>query len=387
LALLQSDAPTAEQLCKESLELSHALFDARGIALAQHRLGLIQAHRGNFAAAYALLEESVARSREIEDTGGVAYSLMALGNHSVGRSEPQLVRSWLEEALGLFRALDNVEGIAWSLWALAQLSLIQGERAQASALAEEALALFRTMGLDEGVGLTLLLLGQVLLQQGEAERARHLFAESHRIFKEGGGQRNNSQALALLACVAVLQEHTEAVRSSWEEGLAISQALHDTSGIIAALSTLAGVARQHGEAHWAVHLWGAAERLREEHALAILPAQRARSEQSMDLARLQLGAEIFAAAWDEGRQMTPEQAFSARTQDALILSQAFPGELTLREVEVLRLLALGLTNVQIAERLVISPRTVNAHLRAIYSKLALTSRTAATRYAIDHDLV
>jgi predicted ATPase/DNA-binding CsgD family transcriptional regulator len=387
LAQLQNDASTAEQLCKESLELSQELLDTRGIALAQHRLALIQEHRGNFTAAYALLEESVRRSREIGDTGGVAYSLMALGSLATGRIEPQRVRSWLEEGLGLFRALDNGEGIAWSLWALAQLSLILGDRAQASALTEEALALFRAMGLDEGVGLTLLLLGQVLLQQGEAERAGPLFAESQRIFKEGGNQRNAAQALALLACVAVLQEHTEDVRSSWEESLAISQALHDTSGIITALSTLAGVARQHGEARWAVHLWGVAERLREEHALAILPTQQARSEQSMDLARLQLGAEIFAVAWAEGRQMTPEQAFTARTQDTLILSQEYPGELTLREVEVLRLLALGLANAQIAERLVISPRTVNAHLRSIYSKLELTSRTAATRYAIAHQLI
>ena len=85
--------------------------------------------------------------------------------------------------------------------------------------------------------------------------------------------------------------------------------------------------------------------------------------------------------------MTPEQAFTARTQDSLIFSREYPGELTLREVEVLRLLALGLTNAQIAERLVISPRTVNAHLRAMYSKLTVTSRTAATRYAIEHDLV
>jgi predicted ATPase/DNA-binding CsgD family transcriptional regulator len=387
LAQLQNDTPTAEHLCKESLELSQLLLDARGIALAQHRLGLIQARRGNVASAYALLEESVKRSREIEDAGGVAYSLMALGNYAIGRSEPQQVRSWLEEALGLFRALENVEGIAWSLWALSHLSLIQGERAQATALAEEALALFRAMGLDEGVGLTFLLLGQVLLQQGEAKRARHLLAESLHIFEEGGNKRNAAQALFLLTCVAVLQEHTEAARSTWEESLTILQALHDSSGIIAALSTLAGVARQHGEVRWAVHLWGAAERLREEHALAIMPAERARSEQSMDLARLQLGAEKFAAAWVEGRQMTPEQAFTARTQDALILSQEYPGELTLREVEVLRLLALGLTNAQIAERLVISPRTVNAHLRAIYSKLAVTSRTAATRYAIEHDLV
>jgi LuxR family transcriptional regulator, maltose regulon positive regulatory protein len=60
--------------------------------------------------------------------------------------------------------------------------------------------------------------------------------------------------------------------------------------------------------------------------------------------------------------------------------------LTAREVEVLRLLAAGLTDVQIAEQLVISPRTVNVHLTSIYSKISVSSRVAATRYAIEHHL-
>ena len=65
----------------------------------------------------------------------------------------------------------------------------------------------------------------------------------------------------------------------------------------------------------------------------------------------------------------------------------FSHGLAAREVEVLRLLAAGLTNQQIAERLVISPKTVNVHVASIYKKLKITSRTAATRYAIEHDLV
>jgi len=53
----------------------------------------------------------------------------------------------------------------------------------------------------------------------------------------------------------------------------------------------------------------------------------------------------------------------------------------------LRLLAGGLTNNQIAKLLVISPKTVNIHVASLYKKLKITSRTAATRYAIDQHLV
>jgi DNA-binding NarL/FixJ family response regulator len=56
-------------------------------------------------------------------------------------------------------------------------------------------------------------------------------------------------------------------------------------------------------------------------------------------------------------------------------------------VEVLRLVAQGLTSAQVAEQLVISPRTVNWYLTVIYSKLGVSSRSAATRYAIEHHLL
>jgi len=56
-------------------------------------------------------------------------------------------------------------------------------------------------------------------------------------------------------------------------------------------------------------------------------------------------------------------------------------------VEVLRLVAQGLTSAQIAEQLVIGVVTVNFHVRSIYSKLGVSSRSAATRYAIEHHLV
>jgi DNA-binding NarL/FixJ family response regulator len=57
-----------------------------------------------------------------------------------------------------------------------------------------------------------------------------------------------------------------------------------------------------------------------------------------------------------------------------------------REVEVLRLVATGLTNAQVAQHLSVTPRTVNAHLTAIYRKLGVSSRSGAMRYALDHQL-
>ena len=68
-------------------------------------------------------------------------------------------------------------------------------------------------------------------------------------------------------------------------------------------------------------------------------------------------------------------------------SASYPDGLTAREGEVLRLLAQGMTSAQIAEQLIISVVTVNFHVRSIYSKLGVTSRAAAARYAVEHHLV
>ena len=61
--------------------------------------------------------------------------------------------------------------------------------------------------------------------------------------------------------------------------------------------------------------------------------------------------------------------------------------LTAREAEVLRLVAQGLSNAEVGERLFLSPRTVGQHLRSIYNKLGVDNRTAATRLATQHGLV
>ena len=65
---------------------------------------------------------------------------------------------------------------------------------------------------------------------------------------------------------------------------------------------------------------------------------------------------------------------------------ALPGGLTAREAEVLRLVASGKTNRDIAVELVISEHTVARHLQNIFAKLGVTSRSAATAFAYEHDL-
>jgi DNA-binding NarL/FixJ family response regulator len=106
-----------------------------------------------------------------------------------------------------------------------------------------------------------------------------------------------------------------------------------------------------------------------------------------------MGKDEFAKAWLAGRKLLDgglDQVIAYALEPDELPSQ-LPGMenqagLTKRETEILRLLAQGLADAQIAEKLFISPRTVNAHLTSIYSKLGVNSRAAATRFANENGL-
>jgi DNA-binding NarL/FixJ family response regulator len=130
-------------------------------------------------------------------------------------------------------------------------------------------------------------------------------------------------------------------------------------------------------------------------------ANKAFLERCRAAIRSQLGAEASNALWLHGQTLSPEDALAAEgrvsisvpipgAQSAtpkLSFSLSSPTILTRREIEVLRLLAQGLTNKQITDRLMISMSTVSTHVQAIYSKLGIASRSAATRYALEHHLL
>jgi DNA-binding NarL/FixJ family response regulator len=160
-----------------------------------------------------------------------------------------------------------------------------------------------------------------------------------------------------------------------------------------------------GELAEATQLLSAAAGFRHTFGLALAPLFAASNEQGLNVARSQLGESAFAEAWANGPQVFLDLAPDEFRETQTLLPAPLPlrierrpptsdlptpttlEQLTRRELDVLRLVAQGLTDAQVAERLVISPRTVHGHLRSIYSKFGVNSRTAATRQAIDNNLI
>jgi DNA-binding CsgD family transcriptional regulator len=242
-------------------------------------------------------------------------------------------------------------------------------------------------------------LGQIrLLSEHDHEASRALIEEALALFKELGDRRGVTKAHYRLGYLAFDRGDLIGARASYEQCLAILWEVEDTWLLAASLEKLAHVALAQQQATWAVRLCGAAEILREVMGGARPPIERASYEYMVAAARNLLGEKVFAAAWAEGRAMTPQQAFTARepmsaqqvrtmAKSATKLLPIHPSGLTRREVDVLRLVAEGLTDTKVAEQLVLSPRTVSTHLRSIYNKLGINSRTAATRFALENRFV
>jgi predicted ATPase/DNA-binding CsgD family transcriptional regulator len=402
LLLDQWDLELAERRLEESLALYRELGDTGNIGKPLHNLGLVALSQGAYSRASQLLEESLIRSREGGDKTDCAFVLCNLTELYQARGEFDTARSCAEESLALFRKLKDNFGISHALLALARVLFVsQGNIVAVDALLEECRTRLSQSGVHEmWMAGANHLAAVVALSQGDIDRARSIIKESLAFYRAKGYQQDMADSLVNLGMVATAEGDYAAAQACYEESLVIAREIGYKPLIPPGLEGLAVVAAAQGAFAWAARLWGAAENLRENMGTTIPPVESAAYERSVAAVRAQVGEAIFASEWAQGRAMTPEQVLSMQGRATMPMpvspeaspvpqtrSEASLAGLTPREVEILRLLAQGLTSAQIAERLVIGVVTVNFHVRSIYSKLEVASRAAATRYAIEHHLV
>ncbi len=389
------------------LEESEALYQERnaslGLAQALLFLAMVRAYQRNPAAAAHLLKQSMRLCREGGDRWLQGWVLDSAARIAWKRGDAQAARAFLEESATMARQIKHNWALSSSRQLLAAIALAQGEYGRAAALAQETLTITRQVGDKAHLFDALFTLGEVALRLGDEKEAQERYQQSLALAQETGDQANVSRVFARLGDIARQRGDDESAPAHYQDSLSLARVFDEQQAAGKALLGLAHVSLARGRYWQAAQLFAATEE-RLDATTEMDPVERAEYARGVAETRTHLREQAYLKARDEGRSLPLEQVqmlaeqvdasepVSPHTSHAVSAGEAalrktYPARLSTREVEVLRLVAEGLTNEQIAEQLVISYRTVTTHLNSIYTKLAVKSRAAATRFAVEHHLV
>ncbi|MEZ4705889.1 MAG: tetratricopeptide repeat protein [Caldilineaceae bacterium] len=388
---------TIDDLAPDTVDQSPTHNRQSAIAAALNGAGVLANYQADYANAQTYLQESLTLYRSLGEQAGVATVLNGLVHATSMRGDYASARTFAAESVQLQRQIGNVWGVALALRYQGVLwGWVGDEYAAARPLLEQALALFRQLGDQWNIAFTQFGLGYVHAGLGEMAVARQFYTESLAACRALRDKRGVNRCLDGLAQLAFAEKkyteayqlHTEAQRLALE--------LDDRLYIAFGLEGVAGIAAMTEQLEQAARLLGAAEALREAHGILIMPSRHRFHESVLTAVQAKLTRTAFTDAWAAGRTMTFEAASElpiivTGPESALAKPISTPQpsgiKLSPRELEVLRLVATGLTDLQVADQLVVSVRTVNGHLQSIYNKLGVNTRLAATRYALEHGLV
>ncbi len=362
----------------------------------------------------------------------------AMVNYWVVRGHLREGRDWLEQALTWGPPIASPER-AWALVGLGWVTRLQGEIDQAEAALDEATQVAMATGarmaeaiarlglglvcLDRGyfeeastrieaattcfrelapvlvagpyyASLASSRLGEIALAAGDFAVASRLLIEAERQQRARGDDWGLGETLRHLAHLERKRGDLDGSLARCREALVLAQTHGDRIQAANALAGVAAVDAEGNRPERAARLLGAAAALREQLGAAAEPWERPDCERVLASARAVLGEDAFAAAWAAGAVLPLETAIAEALADPEAADAPNPPgptvaggvELTMREAEVVRLLAEGLSDREIAAALFISPRTARFHVANLLAKLGVDSRTAAASYAVRRGL-
>lgn len=322
--------PEGRALFAAALALPGASEGLRGPALIE--AAALARHHGDLDAALTLLDEAVPLARACADPDLLAGALLQHGFVLHLRGEFDRARDSLEEALTLRQAARNELGTALALHHLGLVAYFDdADVGLAWELQSRCLALLRRTGNERHLATGLIAMGELARSRGELGLARELLAEA----------------------------------------LAHIRRLQDTPLLIYALHYVANTSFDEGHVNLSLRLIGAAEGLEHATGAVAWPAVIQLRDRWLPRAIGSVGQRRAALLRDHGRRLGFDEVVTLAAADP-----AWPtvGPLTRRELEVAELVAEGLTNRVIAERLVVSERTVEAHVAHVLAKLGIDNR-------------
>jgi predicted ATPase/DNA-binding CsgD family transcriptional regulator len=306
----------------------------------------------------------------------------------------------LEKNLIAFRHKGDHWGEAWLLYCLGTLALDSGRTGDAYPYLKESVSIFRVLGNPWAVTFALGNLTQLLTESGRYEEARELIQENQATNRMMGDLQGIIYTCWQLAEIAYVLGDDRNLKSHIHEALQVALKIHSYplwlpvfSPLIVHLLTKAGAAEQ------AVELGALSDRAFNHltYKNRSWDESAKRVVEQLQALEAELNPQMFLNAKRRGEAKDPETfvrylldqfLVEEQTSPAVVVrSQGLAEPLSERELEVLRLVAQGLSNREIARELVLSLGTVKTHIHNICGKLDAASRTQAIARARDLHLI
>ncbi|GIH95648.1 LuxR C-terminal-related transcriptional regulator [Planobispora siamensis] len=273
--------------------------------------------------------------------------------------------------------------LAQSLSLASMAASMSGDRTAAGRLGERARAVVE--GLDDDAAVLMFLQSRALngLFEGDLDAVAEAAAEGVRLGRETGDLYSLGMMLLNLGSARLIAGALDEAGPLLTEALRVAHRIDDRVGQYVLLDALGCVAAGSGRARPAALLMGAAETVRTEAGASVLPFLPPLLARAGEAARAELGAAAFEEEYAAGRRLSRDAAIGlalggpappAGTQEGAPEETPEETPLGRRQAEVARLIAEGLSNRQIGERLFISEHTVDSHVRSIMNKLGFNSR-------------
>jgi DNA-binding NarL/FixJ family response regulator len=406
------DAERAAALMAEAATCGLRFGDRDLFALASHAQGHILVRSGRVLEGLERLDEAMVAVTAGEVgpiTSGVVYCGVIMGCQAA--FEPRRAAEWTAAlARWCERQPDMVAFNGRCRVHRAEIMQLRGEWSEALEEAEHAVRFASTTRREA--------IGEAAYVQGEVHRLRGALGAAEEAYRRASGHgREPYPGLALLR---LEQGRVDAALTAIQRVLGTTTMVVDRARLLPAYAEILLAA---GDVEGARAAADELEQIATAYEVGVLGAVVAQTRGAVELAAGDAAAALVALraawrVWDEIQ--APYEAARARAlmsaacralgdEDAAALErdaarQAFvelgaardlarldgvdaSHRLTARELEVLRLISAGHTNKAIAAELVLSERTVDRHVSNIFAKLAVSSRSAATAYAYEHQLV
>ncbi|HEY7033900.1 MAG TPA: LuxR C-terminal-related transcriptional regulator [Thermomicrobiales bacterium] len=381
---------------RAALAWAAARGDAASLLRLVRALFWFWGQRGHITEGWAWFECAVEEGRD----GPAALYAQMLGmaaDFAMLLSEDARAEAFCEEGLAGGQASGDRIAVALSLTGFGWLARRRGDWAAARAYNDDALAVWRETGRDAWIANALLEVAEGASLRGDAAEAEARFEEVRALGRAAGLRYAMGMASLGLGRLALMRRDLMRAASLFTEPFALAQELENRMLTGYVVWFWAALADAGGQTERAARLLGASDRLVEylriymEPGAGFEPRADDRSWWEGETAlRARLTEHRLAAAWAAGRALTLDE-IAAETAAVANLCEGGKSTtvdygLTAREVEVLRLVAAGQTNDEIAEVLCVTRRTVTTHVTNILGKLGLSSRTQAAAFAHRHGL-